>query len=117
MGAFGGTSNRGNRNGHGGPASGNNTGHSGGYGMGTGGAPLHGAGTGAAAAGQHTQARSTGMTAAPMAMGTGSGQGQQRKATKFKAVTSAVEREGNIEALLGQSEPVLPDVIDHRGRE
>ena len=122
MGGFGGTGKRGGRNGLGGPASGNNTGHGGGIG----GAPLHGAGpnTGAGTtantggASQGTQARSTGMTAAPMAMGTGSGQGQQRrKATKVKAVTSAVEREGNIQALLGQSEPVLPDVIDHRVRE
>ena len=125
MGGFGGTGNRGSRNGHGGPSLGSNTGHGGGPGMGTGGAPLHGAspgagpntGAGTAATGHSTQARSTGMTAAPMAMGTGSGQGQQRKATKVKAVTSAVEREGNIQALLGQSEPVLPDVIDHRVRE
>ncbi|OFT83532.1 hypothetical protein HMPREF3101_05980 [Corynebacterium sp. HMSC29G08] len=131
MGGFGGISgNRGSRNGLGGPASGNNTGHSGGTGMGTGGAPLHGAAPGAGpsmgagmtantgGAGQNTQPRSTGLSAAPMAMGAGGGQGQQqRKATKVKAVTSAVEREGNIQVLLGQSKPVLPDVIDHRVRE
>ena len=38
---------------------------------------------------------------------------RNRTATRVKAVTSAVEREGNLRALLGRSPAVLPQVIGH----
>ena len=58
------------------------------------------------------------MAAGPMAAGAGRG-GQQRGGSqaKVKAVTSAVERDGNLEALLGQSPLVLPSVIGNNVRE
>ena len=103
-----------------------------GGGMGSGGGPLNGAGapgTGAApganaysASGTNpsAQARSTTVAGGPMAMGTGGGaggQGNQRKAAKVQAVTSAVEREGNLKALLGEAPLVLPNVIGHNVRD
>ena len=56
------------------------------------------------------------MATGPMgAVGGRGGQGKSR--AKVKAVTSAVERDGNLEALLGQSPLVLPTVIGHNVRE
>ena len=55
-----------------------------------------------------------------MAMGAGGGaggQGKQRKAAKVQAVTSAVERDGNLKALLGEAPLVLPSVIGHNVRD
>ena len=74
----------------------------------------------AAAAGSATGAgggRAGGvMAAGPMGAGGGRG-GQGKSRAKVKAVTSAVERDGNLEALLGQSPLVLPTVIGHNVRE
>ena len=73
----------------------------------------------AAAAGSATGAgggRAGGvMATGPMGAGGRGGQGKSR--AKVKAVTSAVERDGNLEALLGQSPLVLPTVIGHNVRE
>ena len=44
-------------------------------------------------------------------------QGKQRKAAKVQAVTSAVERDGNLRALLGEAPLVLPSVIGNNVRE
>ena len=56
------------------------------------------------------------MATGPMGAGGGRG-GQGKSRAKVKAVTSAVERDGNLEALLGQSPLVLPTVIGHNVRE
>lgn len=73
----------------------------------------------AAAAGSATGAgggRAGGvMATGPMGAGGRGGQGKSK--AKVKAVTSAVERDGNLEALLGQSPLVLPTVIGHNVRE
>ena len=47
---------------------------------------------------------------APMAGAAGNGN-NDRKSSKVKAVTSAVERDGNLRALLGEAPLVLPPVI------
>ena len=75
------------------------------------GAAAAGAGTGAAAGG-----RGGVMAAGPMGAAGGRGQGQGKAQAKVKAVTSAVERDGNLEALLGQSPLVLPTVIGNNVR-
>ncbi len=53
----------------------------------------------------------------PLAAGPGHAAGGRssrgRKANRVKAVTSAVERDGNLRALLGQAPAVLPGVIGH----
>lgn len=47
----------------------------------------------------------------------GAQQGQRNsKQTKVKTVTSAVERDGNLKALLGDAPLVLPEVIGHNVR-
>ena len=56
------------------------------------------------------------MAAGPMGAAGGRGQGQGKAQAKVKAVTSAVERDGNLEALLGQSPLVLPTVIGNNVR-
>ena len=56
------------------------------------------------------------MAAGPMGAAAGRGQGQGKSQAKVKAVTSAVERDGNLEALLGQSPLVLPTVIGNNVR-
>ncbi|WP_297586014.1 hypothetical protein [uncultured Corynebacterium sp.] len=76
---------------------------------------------GAAAAGAGPGAGATGgrggvMAAGPMGAAGGRGQGQGKLQAKVKAVTSAVERDGNLEALLGQSPLVLPTVIGNNVR-
>ena len=70
------------------------------------------AGTGAGATG----GRGGVMAAGPMGAAGGRGQGQGKAQAKVKAVTSAVERDGNLEALLGQSPLVLPTVIGNNVR-
>lgn len=98
-------------------------------GIGAGGAPLAGPGMGAGAGASPlststttahtTQGRGTAFAGGPMGVaGAGQGQqGKQRKAAKVQAVTSAVEREGNLRALLGEAPLVLPSVIDGNVRE
>lgn len=46
------------------------------------------------------------MMGAPMA-----GSGQQSKAAKVRTVTSGVEEDANVAALLGERHPVVPGVI------
>ncbi|PLA11782.1 hypothetical protein CYJ48_09090 [Corynebacterium riegelii] len=97
----------------------------GGLGMGgfASGAPLAGpgmgAGAGAAPGTQGTQGRAAAFAGGPMGIaGAGqSQQGKQRKAAKVQAVTSAVERDGNLRALLGEAPLVLPSVIGSNVRE
>ena len=81
--------------------------------------PGMGAGAGAAPGTQGTQGRGTAFAGGPMGVaGAGqSPQGKQRKAAKVQAVTSAVERDGNLRALLGEAPLVLPSVIGNNVRE
>ncbi|MGP6172688.1 hypothetical protein [Corynebacterium sp. A21] len=74
-----------------------------GTGASTGTAPAAGARSGAPSAGRGMMP----MMGSPM----GGAAGNQGKATKVKTVTSAVEEEGNIAALLGERGPVVPGVI------
>ncbi|MEY8208604.1 serine-rich family protein [Corynebacterium sp. MNWGS58] len=79
----------------------------------------HGSGN---SAGNSSRAHSahTGRGMIPMMGGAGqTGQGMQAgsKKTRTKAVTTAVEREGNQKALLGQRRPVVPGVIGAWVRE
>ena len=79
----------------------------------------HGSGN---SAGNSSRAHSahTGRGMMPMMGGAGqTGQGMQTgsKKTRTKAVTTAVEREGNQKALLGQRRPVVPGVIGAWVRE
>lgn len=69
--------------------------------------------TGAAGAGAKAGATPAGrgmvpMMGAPMA---GAASGQQGKSSKVRTVTSSVEEDGNIAALLGERGPVVPGVI------
>ena len=69
-------------------------------------------------AGAGSQQRAMAFGGAPMGIGGGAGgRGQsEKKPGKVKAVTSAVEREGNLRALLGDAPLVLPPVIGHNVR-
>lgn len=70
-----------------------------------------------AAAGSAGQPRGAAIGGVPMAAGAGAGNQQQsKKSRKVKAVTSAVEREGNLQALLGDAPLVLPSVIGDNTR-
>lgn len=71
-----------------------------------------GATTGAGQTGARSGAQAGGRGMVPM-MGApmGGAAGNQSKAAKVKAVTSEVEEEGNIAALLGERGPVVPGVI------
>ena len=51
------------------------------------------------------------MGGAPMGAGAGAGGANRKGGSKVKSVTSAVEREGNLRALLGEAPLVLPPVI------
>lgn len=86
-------------------------GGAGGYGSAAGSAP------GTHASGAHGP-RSAALAGAPMGM---AGRNQDRKdgakVPKVKTVTSAVEREGNLKALLGDAPLLLPQVIGHNVRE
>ncbi|WP_290186478.1 hypothetical protein [Corynebacterium glaucum] len=57
------------------------------------------------------QSRAMAVGGAPMAGAAGNGNNNDRKSSKVKAVTSAVERDGNLRALLGEAPLVLPTVI------
>lgn len=105
---------------------------SGGYGATTGtGAGGHGTGanphgtngtyaaTGSAGAnGQQAQGgRGAAVAAGPMgAAGAGRGRGRDKSGAKVRTVTSAVERDGNLKALLGDAPLLLPSVIGHNVR-
>ncbi|WP_165164201.1 hypothetical protein [Corynebacterium qintianiae] len=95
----------------------------GGFGRGLAGAPGGAIGTGAApvvpasatgAAGTGAGAQNAGRAVAmggPMGTGAAGNQGGGARNRKVRAVTSAVERQGNLRALLGEAPAVLPDVI------
>ena len=68
-------------------------------------------------AGASSQQRAMAFGGAPLGIGGAGGRGQsEKKPGKVKAVTSAVEREGNLRALLGDAPLVLPPVIGHNVR-
>ena len=98
--------------------------HGGGSGQGgyagsgtTSGGSTPGAGVGGNTAGVSSQQRAMAFGGAPMGIGSAGGRGQsEKKPGKVKAVTSAVEREGNLRALLGDAPLVLPPVIGHNVR-
>lgn len=71
-------------------------------------APVTGAGNGGGGASRSTGAMGRGMM--PM-MGAPMGAQQQQKSAKVKTVTSAVEEDANVSALLGERQPVVPGVI------
>ena len=85
----------------------------------TSGGSTPGAGVGGNTAGASSQQRAMAFGGAPMGIG-GAGAGgrghDEKKPGKVKAVTSAVEREGNLRALLGDAPLVLPPVIGHNVR-
>ena len=100
--------------------------HGGGSGQGghagsgtTSGGSAQGAGVGGNMAGAGSQQRAMAFGGAPLGIG-GAGAGgrgqSEKKPGKVKAVTSAVEREGNLRALLGDAPLVLPPVIGHNVR-
>lgn len=105
---------------------------SGGYGATTGtgagghgtGANPHGTGGTYAAAGsagangqQAQGGRGAAVAAGPMgAAGAGRGRGRDKSGAKVRTVTSAVERDGNLKALLGDAPLLLPSVIGHNVR-
>lgn len=98
--------------------------HGGGSGQGghagsgtTSGGSAQGAGGGGNMAGASSQQRAMAFGGAPLGIGGAGGRGQsEKKPGKVKAVTSAVEREGNLRALLGDAPLVLPPVIGHNVR-
>ncbi|MDO5668742.1 MAG: hypothetical protein Q4G50_01935 [Corynebacterium sp.] len=71
-------------------------------------APVTGAGIGAGGTSRSTGGMGRGMM--PM-MGAPMGAQQQSKSAKVKTVTSAVEEDANVSALLGERQPVVPGVI------
>ena len=50
------------------------------------------------------------------AAGAGRGRGRDKSGAKVRTVTSAVERDGNLKALLGDAPLLLPSVIGHNVR-
>lgn len=96
----------------------------GGLGPGVGAGPGAGAGAGAGGAGSNTfiggqgnQAARGGAAGVPGAYGGGANRGRKGKKGRVQAVTSAVEREGNLKALLGEAPEVVPGVIGAWVRE
>ena len=61
-------------------------------------------------------ARSGAFAAGPMAAGANRGRGRDKSGSKVRTVTSAVERDGNLKALLGDAPLLLPAVIGHNVR-
>lgn len=91
-------------------------------GTGAGGTGANGAGS-AYAAGAHGAASQNGhgarggaVAAGPMAAGANRGRGRDKSGSKVRTVTSAVERDGNLKALLGDAPLLLPAVIGHNVR-
>lgn len=88
---------------------------------GIGGTGANGAGS-AYAAGAHGAASQNahgargGAFAGPMAAGANRGRGRDKSGSKVRTVTSAVERDGNLKALLGDAPLLLPAVIGHNVR-
>lgn len=80
-------------------------------------AGTHGSAAGANGVNGAHGSRPAGIAGAPMGM---AGRNQDRKEggkiPKVKTVTSAVEREGNLKALLGDAPLLLPEVIGHNVR-
>lgn len=74
-----------------------------------------GAASGTAAGGQGAS-RQGGFVGGPMAGANNQQRKEGSKRAKVKTVTSAVEREGNLKALLGDAPLLLPDVIGHNVR-
>ncbi|WJY97179.1 hypothetical protein [Corynebacterium fournieri] len=108
------------------PGAGHGTGPGSGHGLGNS-SGAHGAGgsstaTGATGAGaQHANgahaARGAAFAAGPMgAAGANRGRGREKSGGKIGTVTSAVERDGNLKALLGDAPLLLPDIIGHNVR-
>ena len=92
-------------------------------GTGAGGTGAHGAGSSYTAAGTHGAAsqnahgaRGGAFAAGPMAAGANRGRGRDKSGSKVRTVTSAVERDGNLKALLGDAPLLLPAVIGHNVR-
>ena len=80
-------------------------------------------GTGAGGTGAHGAAsqnahgaRGGAFAAGPMAAGANRGRGRDKSGSKVRTVTSAVERDGNLKALLGDAPLLLPAVIGHNVR-
>lgn len=108
------------------------SGNIGAHGAGTGagvGAGAHGAGSSsttgtyaaAGTAGGNAQngqgVRGGAVAAGPMgAAGANRGRGRDKSSAKIRTVTSAVERDGNLKALLGDAPLLLPSVIGHNVR-
>lgn len=108
------------------------SGNIGAHGAGTGagvGAGAHGAGSSSATgtyaaagtAGGNAQngqgVRGGAVAAGPMgAAGANRGRGRDKSSAKVRTVTSAVERDGNLKALLGDAPLLLPSVIGHNVR-
>ena len=92
-------------------------------GIGGAGAGGTGAGSSYAAAGANGAAnhnahgaRGGAFAAGPMAAGANRGRGRDKSGSKVRTVTSAVERDGNLKALLGDAPLLLPAVIGHNVR-
>lgn len=91
-------------------------------GTGAGGTGANGAGS-SYSAGAHGAASQNGhgarggaVAAGPMAAGANRGRGRDKSGSKVRTVTSAVERDGNLKALLGDAPLLLPTVIGHNVR-
>lgn len=108
------------------PGAGHGTGPGSGHGLGNS-SGAHGVGgsstaTGATGAGaQHANgahaARGAAFAAGPMgAAGANRGRGREKSGGKIGTVTSAVERDGNLKALLGDAPLLLPGIIGHNVR-
>ena len=74
------------------------------------------AGANGAASNNAHGARGGAFTAGPMAAGANRGRGRDKPGSKVRTVTSAVERDGNLKALLGDAPLLLPAVIGHNVR-
>lgn len=74
------------------------------------------AGANGAASNNAHGARGSAFAAGPMAAGANRGRGRDKSGSKVRTVTSAVERDGNLKALLGDAPLLLPAVIGHNVR-
>lgn len=76
--------------------------------------PYAAAGSGGAAATQHNQSgRGAAVAAGPAGAAGSRGRGREKHNAKVRTVTSAVERDGNLKALLGDAPLLLPSIIGH----
>lgn len=97
-----------------GSAGGYGTGANGGYGAAGAAAAPGASATGGSHAAAMNGGRGGAVAAGPMgAAGANQNRRDGSKAAKVKTVTSAVERDGNLKALLGDAPLVLPEVIGH----